>query len=308
MCHYALSYYHYCKYLAQHGITLPPELNRHPSLQHLYFITDTYPHKIEKLDFDMLHCHIATILAEHSDKHAPIDPPVSDGYLKFKTYLANKAFHHAKDKMANSIMNEVARYEPPWLSTELVRIIRHTRTCDEQFIRIAFRHCARAEDLKYLLDLHESQKQEERPSKPKYTLQNFKKIGKQISKDLINEDKFLFLSNDLIVNEKEYRNLVAEMIFPEAADFREKNMVFFRLLGVEPERAMCHALNYAIPRKFVAKFIEEGVSKGVINSKNVFPLMIKYLSFEVMKEKKQVGFVGYKQFTKTEVSSIIEQR
>lgn len=46
------------------------------------------------------------------------------------------------------------QYEPPWLSNDLVQILRNNPNIDESFINIAFVHCSKGEDLRFIIAQH----------------------------------------------------------------------------------------------------------------------------------------------------------
>lgn len=49
---------------------------------------------------------------------------------------------------------------------------------------------------------------------------------------LLQDESYLMLADDLIINEKEYVNLVAELAFNEEEEFKTKHDLFFKLMGI----------------------------------------------------------------------------
>lgn len=70
------------------------------------------------------------------------------------------------------------RYEPPWLGTALIDILKVNDNVDEQFIQIVFNHCTRGEDLAYLLKIFKKRgSKNDIISSSKLSLKNIKKFG-----------------------------------------------------------------------------------------------------------------------------------
>lgn len=159
-----------------------------------------------------------------------------------------------------------------------MKICRENPNCDEQFLMIAFTYCARGEDLEYILNLYDRNRSKNNAGS--LSLANIRNLGKLMQE----EANYLVLSEELVVNQREYLNLVAELAYNEEEQFRSKHELFFKLMGVEPERSFWYAMNYDMPVPFVVNFVEEGVRKGIINGANVLPYLIKYLFFRIDKE------------------------
>jgi hypothetical protein len=84
---------------------------------------------------------------------------------------------------------------------------------DEHFINLAFNHCSRGEDLEFIMAL--DAKREVKQDTRKLSLKNLKKLG-----ETLRAEKYVFLSSDLILNEREYVNLVAELTYDKEDSFR----------------------------------------------------------------------------------------
>jgi hypothetical protein len=215
-------------------------------------------------------------------------------------YLCSRAFTLKKTKLANEIVEEVVRFEPPWISTELIKICKENPHCDEQFITIAFNYCARGEDLEYILSFHDKTKTNS-PS-VRLSLKNIRNLGK-----LLKDDHYLMLADDLILDEREYMNLVAELAFNEEVEFKRKHGLFFKLMGIEPERSFYYAVNYKMPATFVVNFIGEGVRKGILSSRNILPHLIKYLFFLIKKELSSTyQYIKYKEYCAFPLEEILK--
>ena len=108
---------------------------------------DNYQNKVENIDFDYLYSQLSCIRENYTEVGTPFEPIVTDEYLKFKVHLSNKCYNLKKVALGNQIIQEVMAFEPPWFSSDLVKILRENPNIDDNFIKIAFKHCTRGEDL-----------------------------------------------------------------------------------------------------------------------------------------------------------------
>lgn len=73
---------------------------------------------------------MSCIKEHYDDRSIPFEPIITDDFLKFKMQLCKKLFTMKKIKMGNQVLEDVMRYEPPWFSTEVVKILRENPTID----------------------------------------------------------------------------------------------------------------------------------------------------------------------------------
>lgn len=72
--------------------------------------------------------------------------------LLFKSQLAATAFKLGKKKMGNELIEEISRFNPPWMTTELIRIFRESESSmDKRLYAIALKCCTKGTDLKFLM-------------------------------------------------------------------------------------------------------------------------------------------------------------
>lgn len=102
--HYLLSHYNYLKYLEEKDLVLPQEMKENISIDNLYYLANTYPYKIEQIDFNFLFTHQSCIKTQYTDNRASFIPIVTDEYLKFKVFLCNKAYSLKKFKYGSEII------------------------------------------------------------------------------------------------------------------------------------------------------------------------------------------------------------
>lgn len=102
--HYLLAYYHYFKYLEERDVILSMVEKEEISIQHFYSIINTYPSKIESIDFNYLFGLQSCIKAHYINSREPFTPVITDEYLKFKIFQCNKAFNSKKNKLGNDII------------------------------------------------------------------------------------------------------------------------------------------------------------------------------------------------------------
>ncbi len=159
--------------------------------ENLYFIVNHYQAKMESIDFNYLFTLQSAIKMQYTD-HVLFLPVITDEFLKFKVYLCNKAYSTKRHKLGSDTIEEVIKYEPPWISTELVNILKENSNIESSFIAIAFNYCARGEDLELILDLYEAK---DKGKSSKLSLLNLKSW-----KTLLEEDKYLVLTDELVIN------------------------------------------------------------------------------------------------------------
>jgi hypothetical protein len=77
------------------------------------------------------------------------------------------------------------------------------------------------------LNLYEKNKNKNGAARP-LSLAKIRNLGKLMQA----EASYLLLSEELIINHREYMNLVAELAFNEEEQFRSRHELFFKLMGV----------------------------------------------------------------------------
>ncbi len=71
---------------------------------------------------------------------------VTNEYLKFKIDLAQLAYEKGKIKFGEQVLKQVLQYEPPWISSEIIKIIQkspHSAAINHSFLNIAFEYCVK---------------------------------------------------------------------------------------------------------------------------------------------------------------------
>ena len=116
------------------------------------------------------------------------------------------------------------------MTTKIIKILQDNKNVKEETFGIALDSCVKGEDLEYLMMLW---KEKEKTQK--------KKLMK-VTEYFDTEKKYFVLNDELIFNEDEFRNVVAEVKFGEKALQDKKYDLFFTLLGTEPERAFYHII------------------------------------------------------------------
>jgi hypothetical protein len=63
-----------------------------------------------------------------------------------------------KKKLGNTIIEEISRFNPPWLTTELIEIFKkmHGKIDKRNFV-VALNACSKGSDLKYLMVIWKEQ-------------------------------------------------------------------------------------------------------------------------------------------------------
>ena len=129
---------------------------------------------------------------------------MTNEFLLFKGVLAEKAYQQNHEKLGKEIIEEMKRFEPPWLTTQIIKILQNNSTIvKDEIFGIALESCVKGEDLEYLMKLWREREKNKKTNKIKVT-------------ELFNtERKYLILNDELIKDEDEYRNIVAEIKFGE---------------------------------------------------------------------------------------------
>lgn len=111
-------------------------------------ILEKYPDRIQVVNFDMLYEHIRAINAnEIIDSEQKF--LMTNELLKFKCKLASKAFQTGKKSLGNALIDEISNFNPPWLTSELIKIFQACPTYkfDKRIYGLAMKACSKGKDL-----------------------------------------------------------------------------------------------------------------------------------------------------------------
>ena len=64
--------------------------------------------------------------------------------LRFKSKLAAKAYKFSKKNLGNELIDQISRFNPPWLTTELIDIFKNSNTkIDKRIYGVALKSCSK---------------------------------------------------------------------------------------------------------------------------------------------------------------------
>lgn len=208
--------------LAEYGIELTAQERRKMDAGILYGIMDRYADRIDLINFDAVYEEVRAINADEI-----IDGEqkfmMTNELLRFKSKLAGKAYSVGKKNLGNELIDEISRFNPPWLTTELIEIFKNSNTkIDKRIYGIAMKSCSKGNDLHYLMQLWKEQEGKQRRKEKGFAdLTDYFETGRD----------YLVIDDTLIQNEEKYRNYVAECQFNDEMLHIKKYELFFVLLG-----------------------------------------------------------------------------